>query len=78
MKDKQKLKLSQLNKDSIEDGKMSRLMGGNYCAFSYENADANASSGVCSCVCSGDYYGSNGLEYYAAWYRDTTFNGYGC
>jgi len=73
---KKKLLLSQLNKDSMETRQMSRLFGGNYCAFSSENSSANAGSGVCSCVCSGDYYGSNGLDYYASFYKATNAWGY--
>ena len=74
---KGKLLLSQLNKDSMDSGHTSRLMGGNYCAFSSSNRDANSGGGVCSCVCDGgDYYGSNGLDHLAEFYKATSSWGY--
>ena len=64
MKTINKLKLSQLNKDSMESRQMSQIMGGNYCAWGDENRDANGNEGKCSCVCNKgeDYYGTYGIN----------------
>ena len=53
-----KLKLGQLNKDSMVAKKLSRLMGASYCAWGEENRMANEESGKCSCYClnSTSYY----------------------
>ena len=72
MKKISKLKIGQLNKANLEEREMNRLYGGNYCAWGPENAQANAGSGKCSCACSGDYYGSHGLEYLAPFFKYST------
>ena len=46
-----RLKLGQLNKDSMMAKKMSRLIGANACYWGDENRDANEASGKCSCYC---------------------------
>jgi len=60
-----KLKLSQLSKDSIETRQMNQLRGGIYCYWSDENQKANENEGKCSCVCLAnyvDYYGIDGIS----------------
>ena len=59
-----KLKLGQLNKDSMVAKKLSRLIGANYCYWGLENSNANGNSNVCSCYCVNDtsYYEAYGIS----------------
>ena len=59
-----KLKLGQLNKDSMVERQMAQLMGGNFCYWSLDNQVANDTQGKCSCLCNNcDYYDSSaGLQ----------------
>ena len=67
MKTIAKLKLSQLNKDSMELRQMSQIMGGIYCYWGEENQKANENEGKCSCNCAGeDYYGMFGIKEHAS------------
>lgn len=75
MKKIEELKLNKINKSNLEKREMSRLHGGNYCAYSDDNKAANEESGKCSCSCgSGDYY--SGLNSNASFYKSTTAWGY--
>lgn len=76
MKNLKKIKLNNLSKSNITEREMSALQGGNYCYWSPENRDANTSANVCSCNCSGDYYGASGVNYAASFYKSTTGWGY--
>lgn len=63
-----KLKLSDLNKSNIEKREMSRLYGGNFCAYGDENSQANDTAGKCSCLCdTKDYY--DGLNSTGSFYK---------
>ena len=63
MKKIERLKLGQLNKDSMGAGQQSQLWGGGFCYWSQENYEANGET-KCSCVCWGsDYYSPDGFEY---------------
>lgn len=76
MKKINKLKLNSINKSQIRDRDMSRIYGGNYCAFGDENKEANVKSGKCSCSCTnGDYY-SQGLKSNGDFFKNTTAWGY--
>ena len=65
MKSIEDLKLSKLNKDSIEIKQMNQLVGGTYCYNGPDNQSANENEGKCSCVCISDvyapYYGFDGF-----------------
>ena len=63
MKKITKLKLSNLNKNSIVERQLALLMGGNYCYWGDANQAANEAEGVCSCIC----YGSE------CYYTDSTY-----
>ncbi len=78
MKKLESLKLNALSKSNLKDREMGRIYGGNYCAFEGENKEANTGSGKCSCACSGDYYGSTGLNSQAEFYKYTTSWGTTC
>ena len=73
MKKIERLKLSQLSKDSLAERQMSQLIGGNYCYWSMDNYNANNGSGVCSCDCGygseGDYYSASGLNTWASYLK---------
>ena len=61
MKKIKRFRLSQLNKDSMEERRIAKIMGGYHCAFGPENQSANEAEGKCSCACpsaSWDYYDS--------------------
>lgn len=68
MKELKKLKLSSLSKSSLKEREMGRIYGGNYCVWSNANKKANNDSGKCSCSCSGDYYGADGLKHNGDFY----------
>ena len=54
------MKLSQLNKDSLSEMQMNRIVGGYYCNFGDANLYANEKEGKCSCFCdSSDYHDTN-------------------
>lgn len=69
MKELKKIKLNALSKANITQREMSALQGGNYCAWGPENRAANESAGTCSCNCSGNYYGSTGLNHNASFFK---------
>lgn len=65
MKQLSALKLSNLNKIQLEENELTKLNGGNYCAFGSDNQWANVYSGKCSCWCGngqGDYYSNIGSD----------------
>ena len=62
MKKIAKLKLSQLNKDSMNSRQKSQIMGGYFCYWGFDNLEANEREGKCSCPC------WSGVDYY-----DTTY-----
>lgn len=57
MKRLTKLRLNEVSKTNLLDSEMKLILGGNYCAFGYENQVANINEGKCSCICS-EYSGS--------------------
>ena len=67
-----KLKLSQINKDSVESRQMSQIMGGTFCYYGpgSDNQKANDNEGKCSCECMGiNYYSSDGLNLEASFLK---------
>ena len=74
MKKLNSIKLNGLNKSNLELREMSRIYGGNYCAFGDYNLKANEGQGKCSCYCSfsNDYYSATGLSHEASHAKATT------
>jgi natural product precursor len=67
-----KLKLGQLNRDSVSQEQLDQIKGGTYCNFGWANQVANQDSGKCSCFChlGYDYYGQYGISVNASYCKE--------